>query len=299
MILQNALWLDFPADAAERLDVAARALLSDPTLARSIADAEDALFDDALPESVFFSALEGIANATELDQKTTDLIVLLHAVDRLRGNYRARGISEEVCRATLRDLKYKHAECMDVYGVDGTFVTDWFPRHFRCRLFALGRLQYERFPFGYNSYGTHLKKGDTVYKCHIPSCGPITTESVIDSLRQAHAFFREELRDGILPVFCSSWMLYPPHNAEVFPAGSNLNRFYELFDVIDAVPLPKNEDFWRVFNMPYSPEALENAPERTSLQRAFKRYLQSGACMGSGKGILLFDGRSILPKENS
>ena len=299
MVLQNALWLDFPADAAEFLDKTARKLWSDPLLAQLLAKAEDALFDVNVCKTELLKILASVAEKTDVDPRTVDLTLLLRAVDRLRAQYREKGLPDTVCRETLRDLKYKHAECREVYGVDGIFVTDWFPLHFRCQLFALGRLQYERHAFEYDFYGSRLVRGDTVYKCHIPSCGPLTEESVLASFKTAYAFFADELRDGIMPIFCSSWMLYPPHDAEVFPAGSNLHRFYTLFDIMEAIPLPENEDFWRIFHTPFERSMLPNAPEGTSLQRAFKRFLQDGNDMGKGKGILLFDGDRILPKENS
>ena len=294
MVLQNALWLGFPVDAAEYLDKIEAKLLSRQTLARAIAAAEDRLFDTATPKNEFLFALAEIARESEIDPRVVDLTVLLHAVDRLRAEYQNRGLPDQLCRETLLDLKYKLEECRAVYGVIGTFVTEWFTRHFRCELFALGRLQYERHPFEYESYGNRLSRGDMVYKCHIPASGPITPESVTESLRIAHAFFQKELKDGILPVFCSSWMLYPPHNERVFKEGSNLNRFFELFDVIEAIPLPENEDFWRIFNRTYLKDAVPTSPENTSLQRAFKRFLLEGNDMGKGKAILLFDGERIL-----
>ena len=164
---------------------------------------------------------------------------------------------------------------------------------FRCKIVKLGRLEYERVAFPFDDYKGVVKKGETVYSCHIPSSGPVTRESVIESLKKAHDFFADELKDGILPVYCSSWMLYPAH-CEVYAEGSNLRKFYDLFDIIAQTEDKTNHNFWRIFDVDYSPETFESAPERTTLQRSFKSYIRQGNCMGTGKGILLFDGEKIL-----
>ncbi len=297
MIQQTALWLDFPTDAAEELDRACAELLSSPRTSESVLLAVDILMNGS--KELFLNQLEKIGSMTNLHRHTVDMVVLLLAIEPLRARYRSRGLDDALCRETMRDLSYKLAECRKVYGTCGTFVTAWYYDFYQCKLFSLGRLQYERYEFPYDAYGSHLRRGDCVYKCHIPSCGPVTEESVMDSLRRAHAFFADELRDGILPVFCSSWMLYPPHAEQVFPPQSNLRRFYDLFETLEALPRPDNDDYWRIFNAPYDASRLADAPEGTSLQRAFKSFLKNGNCMGSGRAILLFDGTRILPKEKT
>ena len=135
-----------------------------------------------------------------------------------------------------------------------------------------------------------LKKGDVVYNCHIPSGSPLAPEAVMDSLRRAHAFYQPE--NGVLPVICHSWLLYPPHK-KVFPPASNLLRFAEMFDVTESEVSPDYNDFWRIFHCPYH-ASLKNLPRRTELQRNFAAYLQQGNQMGLGLGVLLFDGKTIL-----
>ena len=88
-------------------------------------------------------------------------------------------------------------------------------------------------------------------------------------------------------------MIYPKHK-EIYGENSNLRKFYELFDIIDAVENQSNHNFWRIFNVDYSPETLDSAPEDTSLQRGFEAYIKQGNCMGTGKGVLLFDGEKII-----
>jgi hypothetical protein len=223
------------------------------------------------------------------------MIFLLICSERLHKLYKEKGYSDELFYDTVRDLTYKLYECHFVYGIWGTFVFWWYHRFFRLDLFAHGRLQFERKAFPLKEYGDVLREGDTVYFCHIPSSGPLTPESVQDSLKRAYAFFKPELKNGILPVYCNSWLLYPPH-APLFPSGSNLARFYEIFDIIEYEEDVGNKDFCRIFGTHYSPKLLEDLPEDNTLRKNFKHFLLNGGCMGLGKGIILFDGEKIINK---
>ena len=129
--------------------------------------------------------------------------------------------------------------------------------------------------------------------CHIPSSGPLTPEAVLDSLKRAYSFYADVQKEGILPVVCHSWLLYPPHY-ELF--GKNTKAFYDLFTVLRQDVSAENGDFWRVFNRPFSEDILTDLPEDTSLRRGFKQFLLAGNKMGSGYGVLLFDGERVLPK---
>lgn len=234
--------------------------------------------------------LEEIAERIDVSRYTVDMIMLLLTVELVRARYRERGIDDEVCIATMTDLKYKLLECKRVYGVWGCFVTWWFRNHVSLRLFALGRLQYEPIAFPFDAYKGILKKGDKVYSCHVPASGALTEESVYDSFEYAYRFFGCK---GVLPIYCSSWLIYPLH-AELYKEGSNLKRFYKMFDIIGERSDEKMNNFWRIFDVPYSPEALEKAPENTALQRAFKKYFAEGGTMGDGQGVILFDGKKII-----
>jgi hypothetical protein len=181
-------------------------------------------------------------------------------------------------------------ECKTVKGVWGTFVGWWYHEFFRLARFGLGRLQYEKVPFRCEEYHG-IKKGDIVFNCHIPSSGPLLREEVIDSLKKAHAFYRDELKDGIFILVCSSWLLYPPMY-EVFPENGNLRKFYELFVVIEAKEVETELSLWRIFGVEQTP--IKDLPENSSLQRRLKQHLLQGGTMGSGYGVLLFDGEKIL-----
>ena len=291
MFTELAKRINFPDEAIAELKEKHELLMSRPELYAELYNAMDEFF--IIGDRTFIGTLDKIAEKAEIPNYTVHMIFLLLAARPLRYVYRQQGIAEEIYYDTLSDLACKLMECKKVHNVWGTFVGWWYPDMFRCKIIKLGRMEYERIGFPYDDYKGILKKGDVVYNCHIPSSGPVTRESVIESLKCAYEFFKDELRDGILPVYCSSWMIYPKHK-EIYGENSNLRKFYELFDIIDAVENQSNHNFWRIFNVDYSPETLDSAPEDTSLQRGFKAYIKQGNCMGTGKGVLLFDGEKII-----
>lgn len=227
-----------------------------------------------------------IAQRAKVHPYTMDLILLILCFDQLRQVYREKGYSEELFVETVSDLRYKLEECRQVYGIHGNFVFFWYPGYFDCTRFQLGRLQFEPHEMK-NDYKDILKAGDVILRCHIPMAGPLTPEAVQDSLERAYRFFGIK---GKLYVHCASWLLYPGHYA-LYPEGSNLRKFYDLFDVYSQKLTPDSGNSWRVFGtMEKRPEYL---PEDTSLRRAFKRYFMDGNCMGSGSGILIYEKEEI------
>jgi hypothetical protein len=251
------------------------------------------LFDSA--RELFFEGdtkqyrtlLAEVSKKTGIHKCTVDMIFLLTCTDRAKEIFDERGISEEIYYDTMRDLTAKLVECKKLHDVWGTFVIWWFPEFFRAERFALGRLQFEKKEFPFEDYKGIVKKGDTVYNFHVPSGGSFTHDAITDSFKRAYKFFGVK---GIMPIFFSSWLIYPPHG-ELFADGSNLKNFYNLFDILDAYEYATNAEMWRIFYVTYSPETdLDALPEDTSLQRSFKQFLKNGGKMGGGRGMILFDG---------
>ena len=283
--------LDFPTDAISYL-------LEQTARLEASGDAMDAI--RAAMERVFSSTdadyeaiLETAAEFSGVPRFTVDMIFFLLCAPTMHRNFAAKGVDDAIFWASLCDLRYKLNECKNLHGYFGSFTKNWFPRFLRAEGFALGRLQYELKPFSGEKYGTYLQNGDTVCNCHIPSSGRLLLPDVLDSLRRAYDFYVSERKDGVLPVTCNSWMLYPPL-IERLPESSNIRRFYELFDVISTKAQEHNRDFWRIFSLPFTPENLQAAPENSSLQRTVKAFLQEGNHLGAGLGVLLFDGEKIL-----
>lgn len=227
----------------------------------------------------------------ESDKYMLQLLFWLYCIPYLEQDYLRLGIGKNVLVNSLMDLTYKNRECKKYNGCCGV-NTYWFYLFFWCKMFGLGRLQYQTVVYEQEKYisGDYvLNSGDKVYKCHIPSSGKLTSQLCMDSLDKAYEFFKEELKDGILPVYCTSWLLYPQYAEKVYADGSNLKAFSRMFDVISTVETENFTVSKIVFGVPYS-AGIDKLPQDTSLQRNFVSYIKSGGSFGNGCGILLYNG---------
>ena len=294
MIRQTAEKLKFPSDAIDDLTEAYARLISNARAMELLALAKEQVFTPA--DLTYMDTLGAISEETGIHRYTVDMLFFLSCADRMRDLYLQKGVDESIYWASLSDLKYKLIECKKLHGIYGSFTKNWFPRFLRAEAFALGRLQYEYKPFAMESYGDLLKQGDIVCNCHIPSSGALLGKDVLASLKMAYDFYPQYRKNGILPITCNSWLLYPPV-AELFQEGSNLEQFYKIFEILSTKVQEHNSDFWRIFNLPFSEENLQSAPEDSSLQRSIKAFLQAGNHLGAGLGIILFDGERILTQR--
>ena len=288
--------LGFPEEAIAYLEECYGKMMAAPGVPDALYEAQELLF--TRDDKSFAGALAPIYEASGVHRYSADMVFLLLCAQPLKYVYKAMGYSEELYTETVRDLLFKLRECHDVYGIWGTFVTEWFDKFYTCRRFKLGRMQFETRPYPCDEpFRDIYKKGDTVVGCHIPSCGPLTYESVIDSLKQAYDFYPEHRIDGVLPVYCHSWLMYPPYAGRIFPEGSNMCRFLHTFELVKVEEDRHFPDFFRIFNCDYDPATLADMPEDTGLRRRMKQFLTDGNLMGSGFGFILFDGEKILTEQ--
>ncbi len=223
-----------------------------------------------------------LAQKMGLHRYTIDLLLLLYSCLRLRRLYEANGYSEELFVSTaVENLGYAAETCMKLYGIIGCAYFYAYHTMFNLTRFRLGRLHFEltKMPFDYKDV---CKKGETVLSCHIPASGPLLMEDVEESFKMAYDFFK---LSGPMVVVCSSWLLYPPFYEEVFKKGSNLSKFYELFDVVESKARPITADAWRVFGTLETD--LDKLPQETTLQRNLCDFLKAGNSMGGGYGVLV------------
>ena len=247
------------------------------------------------------SALDQWADKVGMNRYTADMLFLVRCLPELKEMYAAKGLPEEMFYGIAHDLTNKLKECMTVHGVFGTFVFGWFHHHFEMKLFALGRFQYEEREF-IGDYavvqGIELHKGDILYNFHIPSSGPLTDESRIDSYKQAYDFFKAADKkewNGNIVFCCSSWLLWPD-NTSVYPENGNLISFYNDFEVLGSQEYDKFHDDWRVFGTHYTGDT-SILPADTTLQRNFIKHLENGGKSGGGYGIIVFDGEKVLTRK--
>lgn len=284
MFLTTCERLQFPAPAVHALQDAL-AVLDRETLEQA-----GHMFltgDDPKPVLQALSERHGIPLAT------VTMVCLVLSVPKLQALYEEKGVDTAIMWDTLIDLTCKLREHFQVEGIWGSEAISWYQRLFTLRILKLGRLEYE--PLGYKwdtAYGD-VAKDCPVLNIHIPSCGSLPMEAVLDSLKQAYTFFGG--KDGhALPFVCASWMLYPPMCEAVFPQGSNLHSFYRCFEIVEQYADPANKNFWRIFGIQYAPGVLETAPADTSLRRNLLSWMRQGDDMGIGRGAFLFDGEKIL-----
>lgn len=233
-----------------------------------------------------------------LHQYTIDLLFILDCTSFLLEKYEAAGISKDIFINTMRDIKYKLAECIRVKNVFGTFVVEWYEGFLCLERIALGRLQYDisthtKDAVAINDYT--INKGDFILGCHIPSAGPLKPELCIESFKMAYEFFENRLNNGILPITCCSWLLYPPYQ-EVFGESSNVADFARNFEIVDFQNEETFSDAWRVFGMEFDGDT-NRLPAGTTMQRNFIDYMKKGHSYGVATGFALFDGESVLTRK--
>ena len=233
--------------------------------------------------------MKSVSAEAEISEHTGYLLMFIGMSDILRGYYKKRGISSDIWKRCMFDLKYKLAECRAVYGNWGTFVPGWFSGFFNMTRFAFEKLQFEAIRFGknYENNGVVLTPDSTVLNVHIPRTGErLDRESVDRAYAQAKEFFADKFV-GVPTVFsCHSWLLFPRHK-EMMKPGSNLLSFISDYDIVESGEYQDYREIWRLFDMNYTPE-LSKLPSDTSLRRSYIELMQKGEKTGWGHGVYIY-----------
>lgn len=287
---------DFPKEAREELLKNADVLTA--------AGQEEALdgavgffYDNDFSISLSRPLIEEIAEKAGLSPYTVWLLFLMEAAAPVKASFEEDGIPGQIFWDTFADLRYKVQECQDIHGVWGNFVAFWYPIFYSRDIVKLGRLEYENALYDedtpYEKNGYVVKKGDKVKSIHIPSSGEsFGEEARLASYKKAYEFFKDELDGKPLVCICHSWLLNPEYG-KILPPTSNFVSFQHDFDIVRAEESETFDDAWRLFGRDYE-KPMEEMPERTSMQRAFKQYFLNGGKPGEGVGILIFDGEKIV-----
>ena len=285
--------IDFPAEAIDCMEQAYAVFESNATGKDWVQKCMNAVFEDRAQNLA--DMLEELAKITGLHRYTSDMLFWILCAQPLRERYAQHHWTDEMYWDAMHDLKYKLMECYKFCGIWGTIPPcSWFVHFFTMKRYAFGRLQYDPWEWPYAPYKGRIQPGDNVYRIHIPAAGPLTKESVLDSFRKLHAFFRQDYPDGVMPIACRSWLLYPPH-VEQFGENSNTAAFAGLFDLLETQEDDSFSSFRWMFNLKYEgPETLKRVPTNTRFQRNAKAYFEAGGMPGTGCGVLLFDGEKVL-----
>jgi hypothetical protein len=181
----------------------------------------------------------------------------LAALPDARRRHAERAVPDDVSWATLADLGIALAEHRRRHGRPGFDHAWWLARHWRGRLYRLGRLQFELY--------------DDALGIHIPRGAPLDPEACDASFATARAFFARHLPEQPAAVArCTSWLL-DPQLAEYLPPDSNIVRFQRRFELDDEVE-PGDDDI-RMFVFG---AAAASPPQRTALERAIVAHLRAG-----------------------
>ena len=292
----------YPAEAQEELPQVYARILQSELLCAQMDAAESALFDAEHPREDYLAALNGVAQSVNTAPQTVSLLCMIAASKELRQRYEQNGISLDIWRETMLDLRTKAMECKEldgVYGLFGTGTPLWMVNYFRLQRFALGRLQYEVGAMKAETCtvgGLTLRKGDPVLCCHIPSNGkPFDAQARRASYKAAYDFYRDAMPahyNGLVPITCDSWLLFPDH-ADMLGEKSNITAFMQEFYLLRVDRMKTHTNLWRIFHTTDT-DNIAALPEKTGLQRAYKNRLLQGKDVGFGYGVFLFDGENII-----
>lgn len=282
---------DYPAEAGKTLLQAYDAIFSSEKAA-AFSSLLDAYAQGNTPDpGAILQEMKAISDAAGVHEYTGALLLLICCSRQLKEYYKAAGLSREIYKTTMFDLKYKLTECRLVKGVWGTFVAPWLAGYFDLSRFGLGRLQFEirELKASYSKNGLTLCPESKVINVHIPRTGGRLDE---ESRKRAYAMAAEffSARYGLDPVvfYCSSWLLFPKHQ-QIMKEGSNLLSFIRDYDIIEAGEYEDYSETWRLFDMDYT-EDHSLLPADSSLRREYINMMDRGEKTGWGKGIYFYKG---------
>lgn len=131
-----------------------------------------------------------------------------------------------------------------------------------------------------------LAPGDMTINVHIPRKGEFTKEVCQESFVRAVQFFETCYPERSFPALtCFSWLM-DPQLQQLLAPKSNLVQFQKWYHLF---PLRSGDEGLYSFVFMCEKCEVDQLPEKTSLQRKIKRFMQAGGHMHNGGGILLVD----------
>ncbi len=177
--------------------------------------------------------------------------------------YNKKNINDKIFFDTFYDLTIWCNNCYNDFNEYGIDEYKWFYKHLNCKIFRLGRLQYE------------ITKNNDIY-VHIPQGEKLDLDKVIESFNQAKTFFNDNKT-----FICHSWLLYPSLKY-LLPKNSNILKFQNLFNIKSIDYDNNNAEKW-IFGKIRNDK--KKYKETNFLQKEAKKYLLSGNTIGRAIGI--------------
>ena len=188
--------------------------------------------------------------------------------------YVARGIEDSVYWDTFYDITLWCENCYRDYGEYGIAEYDWLYRHIEMSLFRFGRLQFEK---TFAEPGWDVAQGREVISIHIPQGENLDRKACLESVRRGRQFWGTEYT-----YLCDSWVL-EPELQKILKEGSNILQFQKLFDIMSVDKTCRQAEERIFIRLQENPA---DYPEKTSLQKAARKYLMAGGKLGCGVGRL-------------
>lgn len=220
------------------------------------------------------------------------LVLYIRMAVEVYEKYKEKQIEEQIYFDTFSDFRIWSEVCEKKYGACGLTECEWLSLPLELKIFRLGRLQFEPICLQREIHTEKctLPEGTNVLNVHIPEDGRLETEKCLDSFLQAEAFFGESFAAFV----CESWLISPKLRG-LLEKDSNLIKFMDLFENYGVI-YPFRQAEQRVFGE--ISDQKETYPERTSLQRALKKYVLDGNEPGMGQGVRLRGGRISAAEQN-
>ena len=228
---------------------------------------------------------DAVLSAQELHEKQYVFMLLFDLCAAMYSYpvYEAKGLSRKVWIDSMEDFRFKLNECHKLHGEWGTFVF-WFGRFYTAECITFNRLEFELETASedLDADGFKVKKGQTVVNVHIPSNEkiPLSKEECDKSYHLAAEYFAPYFKDSPIVFMCGSWMLHEAMQ-DFLPKDSNILRFASEYVI--ASRYETTDDLWRIYYCNYDGHP-ENLPEKTALQRGYKKYLMEGKLPGGALG---------------
>lgn len=206
--------------------------------------------------------------------------------------------TDDMYRRGMLDIMLQTCECYEVKKVWGLMSEGWMAGIITGTVVSIGRLQFVAKKYDGEDVevaGYKVTKGTQVITVHIPGSGESFDKAArMDAYHKACDFYG--YADSNSPCFflCQSWLMFPP-NREILNPNSNIISFMNEFKIIDTIVFGEEEvrqDLWRIFGQVDEDVPFENFPEKTSLQRAYKKFLLDGNMPGQGIGVFVYDGEN-------
>jgi hypothetical protein len=283
--------LGLPSESVATLEEAYIWLTEDASVKDLFAVARETLLTPN--EIVFNDVIARIGKISKIHPLTVNIVLCISCIEPLKAAFEAAGKSDKL-DIQLGYLKQRFLSCKEECGVWGIHDPFWQWMFHELWCERLGRLEFE--PFYHFSEKTYkgIKKGDPVILIHIPRGKSLEMDEVMESLAMGYERYKGRFENEIVPFMTHSWLLYPPFLREVFKKGGNLQKFSELFDIID-----QNEagyqNFPNVFGCKYPENGdFSTVPQNTSMQRSMLEFVKRGNIMGEGYGIFFYGKDGII-----